>query len=87
MYQFGIFSGITNTIPKENSVSIFGIKKLAGAPQKIGGSPLFPKKGGIGPLFVYFALLLEKKRNSRGIFQKKSSHENLKMCSRQSLQY
>jgi hypothetical protein len=30
---------------------------------------------------------LKKKRNSRGIFQKKSSREILKRCSRQSLQY
>jgi hypothetical protein len=34
---------------------------------------------------VHFALLLKKKRNSRGIFQKKSSREILKRCSRQSL--
>ncbi len=42
-------TGFTIPIPKENSVSIFGIKTLAGAPQKIGGSPLFPKKGGPRP--------------------------------------
>jgi hypothetical protein len=52
----------TIPIPKENSVSIFGIKTLAGAPQKNGGSPLFPKKGGPWPLFVHCALLLKKKR-------------------------
>jgi hypothetical protein len=74
-------------IPENISVGIFGIKTLAGAPQKIGGSTLFPKKGGLGPLFVHFALLLKKKRNSRGIFQKKSSHEFLKRCSRKNLQY
>ena len=37
----------------ENSVSIFGIKTLAGALKTIGGRPLFPKKGGLGPLFVF----------------------------------
>ena len=40
-------------IPKENSVSIFGIKTLAGAPQKIGGRPHFLRRGGLGPLFVH----------------------------------
>ncbi len=70
-------SVITIPIPKGNSVSIFGIKNLAGASQKIGGSPLFPMKG----------LLLKKKRNSRGIVQNKSSRKIFKMCSRQSLQY
>jgi hypothetical protein len=43
------FSVFTIPIPKENSVSIFGLKTLAGASQKIGGSPLFPKKGGARP--------------------------------------
>jgi hypothetical protein len=50
---------------------------LAGAPQKIGGSPLFPKKGGIGPIFVYFALLLKKKGIPRN-FSKKEFPQNLK---------
>ena len=62
-----------NTIPKENSVNIFGIKNLAGAPQKIGGSPLFPKKGGHWPPLCTLPSPFEEKRNSRGIFQKMSS--------------
>ena len=51
------------------------------------GAPFFLRRGGPGPLFVRFALLLKKKRNSRRIFQKKSSREILKRCSRQNLQY
>ncbi len=47
----GNFLGIYHTdIPKENSVCIFGIKNLAGAPQNNGGSPFFLRRGGPGPL-------------------------------------
>jgi hypothetical protein len=67
----------TIPIPKENSVSI-PFKKLA-------GTPFFPRRGGLGPLFVHFTLLLKKKRNSRGIFQKKSSRDILKRCSRRQI--
>jgi hypothetical protein len=38
----------------------------------LAGAPFFLRRGGLAPLFVHFALLLKKKRNSRGIFQKKS---------------
>jgi hypothetical protein len=51
----------------------------------LAGAPFFLRRGGLGPLFVHFALLLKKKRNSRGIFQKMSSREFLKRCSRQNL--
>jgi len=44
--------------------------------KKLAGAPFFLRRGGLGPLFVHFALLLKKKRNSRGIFQKKSSRKN-----------
>ncbi len=62
---FGIFSVFTIPIPKENSVSIFGILKLVGAPfsQRQGG--------GLRPPCVHFALLLRDKRNSRQIFKKR----------------
>ncbi len=56
------FSVLPIPIPENISVRTFGIKILAGAPQKIGGSPLFPKKGGLRPPFCNFALLLKKKR-------------------------
>ena len=93
VYQIGIFRSIgwyfsvlPIPIPENISVGIFGIKTLAGAAQKIGESPLFPNKGGSRPLFEHCPPF-EEKRNSRGIFQKKSSREILKRCSRQSLQY
>jgi len=54
------------------------MKILAGAPQKIGGSPVFPKKGGIGPLFVHFALLLKKKKEFPRNFSKKEFPRKLK---------
>jgi hypothetical protein len=60
---------------------------LAGAPQKIGGSPLFPKKGGHRPPLFTLRPTFEEKKEFPGIFQKKTSRKNLKMCSRQSLQY
>jgi hypothetical protein len=44
----------------------------------LAGAPFFPRRGGLGPLFVHFALLLKKKRNSRGIFSKKEFPQNLK---------
>jgi hypothetical protein len=65
------FSVITIPIPKGNSVSNFGIKNLAGAPQKIGGSaPFFLRRGGLGPRFVHFALLLKKKEFPRNFSKK-----------------
>ena len=57
----GIFLVFYQPIPKENWVGTFR----------------YPKKGGSGPLFVHFAPLLRKKRNSRGIFQKKEFPQNL----------
>jgi hypothetical protein len=55
--------------------------------KELAGAPFFLGRGGLGPLFEHFTLLLKKKRYSRGIFQKKSSREILKRNSRQSLQY
>ena len=70
------------------SRSVFLESKLWREPlKKMAGAPFFLRRGGLGPLFVHFALLLKIKRNSRGIFQKKSSREILKRCSRQILQY
>ena len=64
-------------IPKENSVGIFGIKTLAGALKKLAGAPFFLRRGGLGPLFVHFALLMEKKEFPRN-FSKKEFPRNLK---------
>jgi len=45
----------------------------------LAGAPFFLRRGGIGPLFVHFSLLLLKnKKEFPGIFLKKSSRENLK---------
>jgi hypothetical protein len=44
----------------------------------LAGAPFFLRRGGLGPLFVHFALLLKKKRNSCGIFQKKEFQQKLK---------
>jgi hypothetical protein len=67
--------------------SVFLVSKLWLEPlKKLAGAPFFPRRGASAP-FLYFALLLKKKRNSRGIFQKKSSRKILKRCSRQSLEY
>ena len=95
VYRVGIFRsvsvGISRYLPyryRRKTRSVFSVSKNWREPlKKLAGAPFFPRRGGLGPLFVHFALLLKKKRNSRGIFQKKSSRENLKMCSRQSLQY
>ena len=76
---FGIFSVFTIPIPKENSVSIFGIKKLAGAPQKIGGSPLFPKKGGPRPPLCTLCPPFEEKKELPRNYSKKEFPQNLKI--------
>jgi hypothetical protein len=65
-------------IPKENSVSIFGIKTLAGAPQNNGGSPLFPKKGGPRPPFCTLRPPFEEKKEFPPNFSKKKFPRNLK---------
>jgi hypothetical protein len=72
------FSVFTIPIPKENSVSIFGIKKLAGAPQKIGGSPLFPKKGGPRPPLCTLRPPFEEKKEFPRNYSKKEFPQNLK---------
>jgi hypothetical protein len=59
-------------------VSIFGIKTLAGAPQQIGGSPLFPKKGGPWPPFSTLCPPFEEKKEFPRNFSKKEFPQNLK---------
>ena len=93
--RIGIFRsvsvGISRYLPyryRRKTRSVFSVSKFWREPlKKLAGAPFFPRRGGLGPLFVHFALLLKKKRNSRGIFQKKSSREILKRCSRQIIQY
>ena len=94
-YRVGIFRSVSVGISRylqyryqRKTMTVFSVSKLWREPlKKLSGSPFFLRRGGLGPLFVHFALLLKKKRNSHGIFQKKSSREILKRCSRQSLQY
>ena len=95
VYRVGIFWSVSVSISQylpyryqRKTRSVFLVSKIWREPlKKLARAPFFLRRGGLGPLFVHFALLLKKKRNSRGIFQKKSSRKNLKMCSRQSLQY
>ncbi len=94
-YCLGIFQSVSGGISRYyqyqyqrisrsvRSVSKFWLEPL----KKLAVAPFFLRRGGFGPRFVHFALLLKKKRNSRGIFQKKSSREIFKRCSRQNLQY
>jgi hypothetical protein len=70
---FGIFSVFNIPIPKENSVSIFGILKLAGA-------PFSQRKGGASAPFCTLGPPFEEFPPN---FQKKSSREIFKRCSRQ----
>jgi hypothetical protein len=50
---------------------VFSVSKLWQEPlKKLAGAPFFLRRGGLGQLFVHFALLSKKKRNSHGIFQK-----------------
>jgi hypothetical protein len=95
VYRVGIFRsvsvGISRYLPyryQRKTRSVYSVSKLWREPvKKMAGAPFFLRRGGLGPLFVHFALLLKKKRNSCGIFQKKSSRKILKRCSRQILQY
>ena len=94
-YRVGIFwsvlVGISWYLPyryRRKTRSVFSVSKFWREPlKKLAGAPFFLRRGGLGPRFVHFALLLKSKMNSRGIFQKKSSCKILKRCSRQSLQY
>ena len=86
VYRVGIFRsvsvGISRYLPyryRRKTRSVFLVSKNWREPlKKLAGAPFFPRRGGLGPLFVHFALLLKKKRNSRGIIQKKSSRKILK---------
>jgi hypothetical protein len=85
-----VFFGITNTNTREylGRYGTFGIKILAGHPQKNGGSPLFSKKGGLRPPFcIFHPPFEEKKEFPHNFFLKKSSREIFKRCSRQNLQH
>jgi len=78
-YLVDISPVLPNTIPKENSVSIFGIKTLAGALKKIGGSPLFLKKGGHRlPLCTLRPPFEEKKGIPAEFFKKRVPAKTLK---------
>jgi hypothetical protein len=84
-------SGISWYLPyryRRKTRSVFSVSKLWWEPlKKLAGAPFFLRWGGLDLLFVHSPSFVKKKRNSRGIFQKKSSREILKRCSRQSLQY
>jgi hypothetical protein len=75
-----VFLGIYHTDNEGKLGSIFfGIKILAGAPQKIGGSPLFPKKGGPRPpLCTLRPPPFEEKKEFLRNFSKKEFPQNLK---------
>jgi hypothetical protein len=57
-----VFLGITNTNTREY-LGLYSVSKLWREPlKKLAGAPFFLRRGGLGPLFVGFALLLKKKR-------------------------
>jgi hypothetical protein len=67
-----VFLGITNTNTEGKFGRYFRYQKFGGSPSKNWREPpFFLRRGGAGPLFVHFTLLLKKKRNSPGIFQKR----------------
>jgi hypothetical protein len=82
-----VFLGIYHTDTEGKLGQNFRSKFWRESLKKLAGAPFFLRRGGLGPLFVNFALLLKKKRNYHGIFQKMSSRKILIRCSRQSLQY
>jgi len=51
---------------------------MAGAPQKIGGTPLFPKKGGHRPPLCTLRPLFEQKKEFPRNFSKKEFPRKLK---------
>ena len=70
VYRVGIFRsvsvGISRYLPyryRRKTRSVFSVSKLWREPlKKLAGAPFFLRRGGLGPLFVGFALLLKKKR-------------------------
>ena len=83
----GNFLGIYHTDTEGKLGQYFRYQKFGRSPSKKWREPPFSKERGAWPPFVHFTLLLKKKRNSLGNFQKKSSREILKRSSRHSLQY
>jgi hypothetical protein len=76
----GILLEFYSQIPTENLVGKFWY-------QKIGGSPFFLPKGGLGPLFDALSTSLEEKMTSRRFFQIKSPAKSSKKSSHQILEY
>jgi len=74
-----VFLGIYHTDTEGKLGQYFPYQKIGGSPTNNWREPPFSQEGGgLGPLFVHFALLLKKKKNSRGIIQKKEFPQNLK---------
>ena len=78
-YRVGIFPsvsvGISRYLPyqyRRKTRSVFLVSKLWREPlKKLAGAPFFLRRGGLGPLFVHFALLLKKKGIPAEFFKKR----------------
>jgi hypothetical protein len=73
-----VFLGIYHTNTEGKLGQYFLYQNLAGAPQKICGSPLFPKKGGPRPPFWTLHPTFEEKKEFPLNFSKKEFPRNLK---------
>jgi hypothetical protein len=86
VYRVGIFPsvsvGISRYLPyryRRKTRSVFLVSKNWREPlKKLAGAPFFPRRGGLGPLFVHFALLLKKKKEFPRNYSKKEFPQNLK---------
>ena len=75
---WSVFLGIYHTDTERKTRSVFSVSKLWREPlKKLAVAPFFLRRGGLGPLFVHFTLLL-KKKGIPGNFSKKEFPQNLK---------
>jgi hypothetical protein len=78
---FGRYWSVFLCIHHTNTEGKLGqyLSKIWREPLKtMAGAPFFLRKGGPGPLFVHFALLLKKKKEFQQNFSKKEFPRNLK---------
>jgi hypothetical protein len=78
-YRVGIFRsvsvGISRYLPyqyRRKTWSLFSVSKFWREPlKKLAGAPFILRRGGLGPLFVHFTLLLKKKGIPAEFFKKR----------------
>jgi hypothetical protein len=77
-WYWSVFLGIYHTDTEGKLGQYFRYQKFGGSPSKIGGSPLFPKKGGPRPPLCTLCPPFEEKKEFPQNFSKKEFPRKLK---------